>query len=77
MASDLDNLNTRRSAILAELAAGQVPSGESMRKPSYQIDGQSVNWNQYRASLYEELERIDQLISATQGPVEVQSEAKT
>jgi hypothetical protein len=77
MATDLENLQSRRSAILAELATGQTPDGASIRRPSYNIDGQSVSWNQYRKSLYEELEKIDKLIGAVGGPVENQSETKT
>lgn len=77
MPTDLENLQTRRSAVLAELAAGETPSGASLRKPSYSIDGQAVNWDEYRKSLYAELESIDRLIASTGGPVEVQSEATT
>ena len=77
MSTDLENLQTRRSAILSELAAGETPSGESLRKPSYSIDGQSVSWDQYRKSLYDELTQIDRLIATLGGPVEVQSEATT
>jgi len=77
MATDLENLKTRRSAILSELASGQTASGDSLRKPSYSIDGQTVSWDQYRKSLYEELEKIDHLLVAAQGPVEVSSEATT
>lgn len=75
--SDLENLQTRRSAILAELAAGETPAGDSLRKPSYSIDGQAVEWNDYRRSLYEELREIDRLLASVTGPVEVQSEATT
>ena len=77
MPTDLENLQTRRSAVLAELAAGETPSGASLRKPSYSVDGQSVSWDQYRKSLYDELENIDRLIGSTGGPTEVQSEATT
>ena len=49
----LDLLLTRRAALLAELAAldSTAPGG----KPSYQIDGQSVDHTGYRLSLYREL----------------------
>lgn len=69
MATDLNNLQTRRSAILAELAA--MTSESSGGKPSYSIDGQKVDHTAYRLSLYEELERIDRLIAAASGPFEV------
>jgi hypothetical protein len=69
MPTDLENLQTRRSAIVAELAAltGESAGG----KPSYSIDGQQVDHTAYRLSLYEELERLDRLIAAANGPFEV------
>ena len=55
MATDLENLQTRKSAILSELAAMGT-------KPDYSINGQSVQWTAYRKSLLEELEMINGLI---------------
>jgi hypothetical protein len=70
MPTDLENLLTRRSAILAELAAG--PS-----KPSYTIDGQSVDWNGYRSSLLNELTMLNGQIAAAEGPWEIESRGMT
>jgi hypothetical protein len=67
MATDLENLATRRSAIYAELAA--MTSASSGGKPNYSADGESVDHVGYKASLYAELAQIDQLITALQGPV--------
>ncbi len=55
-------LVTRRSVILAELEAltATSPGG----KPSYQIDGQSVDHTAYRLSLYQELELLNRLLAA-------------
>jgi hypothetical protein len=75
MPSDLENLATRKSAILAELAA--LTAASSGGKPSYQIDSQQVDHTAYRLSLYEELERIDRLIAALRGPFEEQTRAVT
>ena len=77
MTSDLENLQARRSAVLAELAAGQTSAGDNLRKPSYSIDGQAVDWNAYRRSLYDELREIDRLMATLEGPIEAQSEATT
>jgi hypothetical protein len=68
VATDLQNLATRKSAILAELAA--ITSTANGGKPTYNIDGQMVDHTQYRLSLYEELEAIDRRIAAADGPSE-------
>ena len=75
MATDLENLKTRRSAILTELAA--LSSTASGGKPNYTINGQSVDHIGYKRSLYDELKTIDELIVALQGPFEVVSEVVT
>ena len=63
MATDLENLLTYRSQVLAELASLDP-------KASYRIDGQEVDHNGYRRSLEEALERIEKRIAALEGPVE-------
>ena len=63
MATDLENLLTYRSNLLAELAALDPQA-------SYRIDGQAVDHNGYRRSLEEALERIEKRITALEGPVE-------
>lgn len=70
MATDIENLQTRRSAITAELAAGNS-------KPSYSIGGQSVSWTEYRLSLYEEMDKINNLIRQLGGPWMVRSRGIT
>jgi len=69
--SDLENLLTRRSNVIAELAA--MHSAASGGKPSYSIDGQEVDHVAYRKSLYEELAQLNQQIAILQGPCEGQS----
>lgn len=61
-------LLARRSAILAELAALSPASPGG--KPSYQIDGQSVDHTAYRLSLYQELEQLHRLIAQAEPPRE-------
>jgi hypothetical protein len=73
--SDLDNLLTRRSNVIAELAA--MTSTASGGKPSYTIDGQSVDHVAYRKSLYDELAELNRQITILQGPFEVQGQAVT
>ena len=71
MATDLENLITRKSAILDELA--KLTSSSAGGKPSYSIDGQSVDHVEYRHSLYQELAKINELIAAAE-PCEISSE---
>ena len=73
--SDLDNLLTRRSNVLAELAA--MTSTANGGKPSYTIDGQMVDHVSYRKSLYDELRELNRQITILQGPFEVQGQAVT
>ncbi len=73
--SDLDNLLTRRSNVIAELAA--MNSSASGGKPSYTIDGQEVDHVAYRKSLYEELALLNQQIAILQGPYEELGQAIT
>jgi hypothetical protein len=75
MPTDLANLQSRKSAILAALAA--LASTSPGGKPTYNIDGQMVDHTQYRLSLYQELEAIDRLIAAAQGPFEELGQAVT
>jgi hypothetical protein len=73
--SDLDNLLTRRSNVIAELAA--MNAAASGGKPSYSIDGQQVDHVAYRKSLYEELAQLNHQIALLQGPCERQSRGVT
>ncbi len=61
----LDDLQTFRDALAAELAAGDV-------KPSYSIEGVSVDWNAYRNNLLENLAKVTELINQA-NPYELRS----
>jgi hypothetical protein len=56
LATVLENLVTRRNNVALELA-------ELVSKPDYSIDGQSVQWTAFKASLYKELEDLNNLIN--------------
>ena len=62
----VENLMTRRETVAAELAAWIA------QKPSYAIDGQSVQWESYRMSLLKELEDLNNLINMLD-PYEIQT----
>ncbi len=61
MASDLENLRTRRSAILAELAA--LTSTSQGGRVNQTAMGRSFDHVGYKMSLYAELKEIDAMIA--------------
>lgn len=72
MATDAENLATIRSNLLAYIATESANP-----KPSYSIDGQSVSWADHMASLWRQLESLNEQIAAAGGPFEVVEEAIT
>ena len=72
MATDLDNLKTRRTTIYTQLAAmdslDDVGAG-----PDYSVPEQSVQQVAFRMSLYDELAKIDDQLAKAEGPWEVRS----
>jgi hypothetical protein len=69
MATDAENIATRKSAIYAQLAA--MSSTSVGGKPTYSIDGQSVDHVGYRRSLLDELKMLNELQISAAGPYEV------
>jgi hypothetical protein len=69
------DLETRADNIATELAA--ITSTKSGGKPTYSIDGQSVNHDQYVLRLWKELEQKRLAIAAAEGPWELQTEVMT
>ena len=59
MPTDAEQLATIKSQTLALLV-----SLTENPKPSYDIDGQEISWNEYRRALMLDLEKIDQQIAA-------------
>ncbi|MBS0207142.1 MAG: hypothetical protein JSS49_30065 [Planctomycetes bacterium] len=75
----IDALQARKTAILAEIAAFGAATASVQGKPSYNVDGQSFDWNgarvsitAYRKGLYDELTEITRQLSLAQGDWEVQ-----
>ena len=69
MATDAENIAARKSAIYAQLAA--MSSTSVGGKPTYSIDGQSVDHVGYRRSLLDELKMLNELQISAAGPYEV------
>jgi hypothetical protein len=68
MATDAENIATRRSAILTQLAA--MTSLSIGNVPTYSADGQMVDHVGYRKSLIEEYKMLGDALSAAQQPTE-------
>ena len=65
----LEDLQTRRTAVAAELAA--MTSSSNGGKPTYSKEGQSVDHVGYKRSLYEELKMLDEQIANADRLIEV------
>lgn len=69
MTVDSDYLQTRRTAVLAEIAALDSTKAGGLPNAQGGADMVKVDHQGYKRGLYEELERIDKLIVSLQGPV--------
>jgi hypothetical protein len=72
--SDLTNLQALKSNLIAALAnesAYQVSYGA---KPSYQIDGEQVQWTEYRDRMIDKIETLNKLIQVEGGPFELRTQ---
>lgn len=72
MATDAENIIAMRSALLATLAAEAANP-----KPSYSIDGQSVDWNGYRSALLSQVQSLNAMLPTFVGVFEEIAEATT
>lgn len=70
MATDLQNLITRKSEIISALTTIGTA-------PDYSINGQSVQRSSNRRALLEELKTINELIAIEQGPALIEIEGIT
>lgn len=71
MATDLENLQTARSAVIAQI------SELDPRKMDYSIDGQSVSYSAYRSHLLALLKEYNQLIADESGPFQIDTRGVT
>lgn len=75
MATDVENLKTRRSAIYTELAA--LTASKAGGKPNTTGEGTGVDHVGYKDGLYRELKMLNELIASAEDAFEVTSEAYT
>lgn len=78
MATDLENLETARSNVLAQIAAltdsTGTPGSGAGALPNKSGDGINVDHNSYEARLWARLEKIEARMALIQGPFEITSE---
>lgn len=72
MATEAENIATIRANLLAALATESANP-----KPSYSIDGQSVDWNGYRAAILAQVAALNAVLAASVGVYEEIGEATT
>lgn len=69
MATEAEQLATRKALLLEEIATGGG-------KPSYTLGAKTVDWTAYRKWLYEELQLIREAELRLQGPYIVRTQAR-
>lgn len=72
MASYQANLITAKEQVAARLVELTASP-----KPSYSVDGQSVSWESYFATLTNQLQALEQAIQRADGPFEVRTQGVT
>lgn len=68
--SDLTDLQQIKSNLIT-----RIKEVTSEKKPSYDIEGQQVSWNEYLDTLMKQLGKINALIMGEQGPYEEATQA--
>lgn len=72
MATDLQNLQTRYSAVCADLARVATFTGSFVTDEAG--SKRKISYEDYRLKLYEELRQLKEAIQFAQGPFEVTSQ---
>lgn len=72
MATDLEQIVAIRSALLASLVTEATNP-----KPTYNIDGQMVDWNGYRAAVMKQIADLNAMSTSLGGVYEEVGEATT
>ena len=69
--SDDDLLNKQR--LIKQQLIDRIAQITAKPKPTYEIDGQVFKWNEYLDILMKQLQRINELLAAEDGPYEIQT----
>lgn len=62
MASDLSNLQSIKSALLASLAMEATYQQAHGPRTTYSLDGESYSWNEWRAEIIRQVVEINKLM---------------
>lgn len=77
MATDLANLQAIRSNLLQVLANETLYQVTYGAKPSYAIDGENVQWTEWRDRAMDKLDSLNRLIQVAGGPFEIRTQGVT
>jgi hypothetical protein len=70
MATALDNLTAAYNNVAANLAAITASP-----KPTYSLDGETYDWNQYFQLLTQQMLTLEEAIQRAAGPFEIRTQA--
>lgn len=76
MATDVENLKATRSSYLQTLATEAAYQAANGPKPSYTIDGETMQWDTWRDSMTAKIEVLTKMISILQGPVLIRTRGR-
>lgn len=76
MATYAENLTAIRDGYAQTLATEAAYQAANGPKPSYSIDGETVNWDTWRDSMHAKIESLTKQIQAAGGPFSVRSRGR-
>lgn len=76
MASDLQNLQSIKSNLIASLAAETLYCATHSPKPTYALDGENYLWTEWREAVLRKVELLNKLIQLEGGPFIITSRAR-
>lgn len=66
----LDYIDLQSLIVMKKQVLQLIQTVQRNPRPSYNIDGQEVKWTEYLNALYDKLNRLNDLISIEEGPIE-------
>ncbi|MBY0523439.1 MAG: hypothetical protein K2R98_08565 [Gemmataceae bacterium] len=71
MATELSNLQTIKSNLLAVLAAETAYQLANGPKPTYTLDGENYLWSEWREAVLRKVDMLNRLIQSEAGPFQL------
>lgn len=72
-AASLIALRTKFVTLLTTETDYQIANGP---KPSYSLDGETMNWDQWRDGMLERIDKVTGIIQKLQGPILIRSRGR-